>query len=516
MDLCCQCRRGVSPITIHRADLVPLWQRLLDAPKYPLGAVGLLSLVSLAFVRALTSYVSPMSMLTMGAAVFLLRQGLYWAFLFFIIRNSAEGASKMGVLGFRDIQSDVVSPALKGLLATALLWLPAAIYVAVVSENGVFGILTYEGSKDPFFWALALVGILYAPMALLAGATDLGFLHILNPIQIFSSIRRMGRDYFVAIAAMAVVLIFGRILDSVAGLVLAKVGIPFLPRWLAEMVSLYPTFIAARVLGTLLFARGEALDWGRAEEYQVPVLAGVRPRGVIADKPQGREKKTPVPVPAPAPAPAKQLPRSIPVFDPQVGELSSDDEAAAAQSEPRLELDTPPSRDAHGFAQAPNLPPVAPPPAPPHTPADRTIRGFSPAAASAPGPPARPPAPNGPVALLLRAVDEGRMDEALRIYRELPGQDATIPPRVHVLVGREAYRVRDFDVAIYAFRQVTSAQNEHEGAALVSLGQVLGDGLRDVVGAEKVYREAMSRFPGTEVATFAERKIAALKGAGFP
>jgi len=309
---------------------------------------------------------------------------------------------------------------------------------------------------------------------------------------------------------MAVVLIFGRIVDHLAGLALAKVGIPFLPRWVAEMVSLYPTFIAARVLGTLLFVRGEALDWGCAEEYQVPVLAGVQPRGVPADKPQGREKGTSVPVPAPAQVSAKQPPRAIPMFDPQVGPLSSDDEAAVAQSEPRLELDTPSVCNAHVFAQEPSLPPVDLPPAPPHTPAGRTIRAFAPVA-SAPGPAARQPAPDGPSEHLLRAVEEGRMDEALSIYRELPGEDANIPPRVHVLVGREASKVRDFDVAIYAFRQAASTPSEYAGPALVSLGQVLGDGMRDAIGAEKAYREAMTRFPGTEVATFAERKIAALK-----
>jgi len=141
MDVCCQCRRGVKPLTVHRAELIPFWHRVLDAPRFPLGLVGLLSLAVLGFVQALTSYVGLSSMLMMGGAIFLLRQGLFWAFLFFIIRSSAEGANKMGVLGLRDIQSDVITPALKGLLATALLWLPAAIYIVAVSDGGVSGIL---------------------------------------------------------------------------------------------------------------------------------------------------------------------------------------------------------------------------------------------------------------------------------------------------------------------------------------------------------------------------------------
>jgi hypothetical protein len=576
VDVCCQCRRGVVPLTVHRAELVPFWQRVLDAPKYPLGTVGLLSLASLGFVRALTSSLGIMSMLTMGAAVFLLRQGLYWAFIFFIIRNSAEGVNKMGVLGLRDIHSDVITPAVKGLLSTALVWLPAAIYIAVVSDAGVFGILSYEGSKDPMVWLLGFVGIAYAPMALLASATDLGYGHILNPIHIFSFVRRMGRDYFLAIAAVAVALVFGRILDHLVGLALSSVGIPFLPRWLAETVSLYPAFVAARVLGLLLFTRGEALDWGRAEEYQVPVLPGVRPRGQLKDKPPAREKGAPAP--AAPPVLAKQEPRSIPVFDPQVGLLSPSEATASADPGPRLELAArpgppalaldqgqivdlpglpplgqgPPPLEAVAFVAEASMPPVdlsralEPEPAPPIAPAKAppaaaypTIRGFATAddkspppreqrldlgvtrvghagrqsedPAMAPGQGASAPSHDGPSADLLRAVEEARMDEALRIYRELPGQDATIPSRVHMAVGREASRVRDFDVAVHAFRQVAFTQSEHAGAALVSLAQVVGDGRRDSAAAEKLYREAMNRFPGTEVSAFAERKLAALR-----
>jgi hypothetical protein len=55
------------------------------------------------------------------------------------------------------------------------------------------GRLTYESNKDPIVWLLALAGISYVPMALVAGATDLGFGHILNPMHIFGFIRRMGR-----------------------------------------------------------------------------------------------------------------------------------------------------------------------------------------------------------------------------------------------------------------------------------------------------------------------------------
>ena len=43
--------------------------------------------------------------------------------------------------------------------------------------------------------------------------------------------------------------------------------------------GLYAPFVAAGILGNLLYLHGEVLDWGRSEEYQVPLLPGVEPRG---------------------------------------------------------------------------------------------------------------------------------------------------------------------------------------------------------------------------------------------
>jgi hypothetical protein len=458
----------VVAISTHRAQALPFAQRLLDAPGFPLGATGILSLVMLGGIRALTSYVGMSSMLMMGAGVFLLRQGLFWAAVFFIIRSSAEGARKMGVLGLRDIQSDVVTPAIKGLLSTALLWLPAAVYIAAVSDGGVLGILTYEGHKDPVVWGLGLLGAVYAPMALLAGATDLGFAYVLNPIRIFSFITRMGRDYFVTVFAVAVVLVFGRLVDHLLGLVLAHVNVPFVPRWVGATVSLYAPFVAARVLGILLFVHGEALDWGSSSDYQVPVLPGVRPRGVLPEKAAVRESKRDVPNAMAGRAPARNAPESVPFFDPQVGAA----EAVDADG-PSLQL----ARD-----------PVAGSPAPAAVP---LVAGDS-------------------IAPLLRAVAADDLQEALRIYREMSGEDGAIPPLVHMQIGKAAAKARDWEVAAHAFKHVASGRSEHAGAGLIALAQVIGDGQRDHSWAKKLYQQAIERYPQTEVAAFAQTRLTAM------
>lgn len=454
LDLCCRCRSGVAALTVHRSQAMPFWQRVLDAPKFPLGGTGLLSLAVLGFVRALTSYVGLSSMVMMGAGVFLLRQGLFWAAIFFIIRSSAEGAAKMGVLGLRDIQSDVVAPAIKGLIATALVWLPAALYIVVVSDGGVLGILSYEGYKDPVVWLLGAIGICYAPMALLAGATDLGFAHILNPVHIFSFIKRMGRDYFTAVLAVALALVCGRLVEHVLASALAGVALPFVPRLIVAIVSLYAPFVAARVLGVLLFVHGEVLDWGRSEDYAVALLPGVRPRGSLPERQEPRE-----------PPPPPKAPR--------------------ARAELGLETAEIPLALAH----------ETPPP-------------ENPVAADVP---AEVPA-ESPLAPLLRAVAENKMEEALRLYRELASRDTAIPPAVQMQIGKAASKAGDFEVAVEAFRQVAFGESAQAGAALVAMAQVIGEGQNDAAWAKKLYRQAIDRFPQSEVAAFAQSRLSAMGG----
>ncbi len=268
---------------MHRRAAQGFGSRLGRAFAFPLGSTGIIALAFVGFVRALTSYAGAASMA--GAGSFALRQGLYWAFLFFIIRQVADGQRRMGVFDFSDIQSDLVAPASKGILATAILWLPAVVYVYLAADDGLSGILTYPFYRDPNVWLLALLGALYVPMALIAAATDLGFGHLLNPIFIFQSIYRMGRDYLLAVLTIGAVLLVGGGLAALLGAALAALPVPFVGRWLSAAVGLYPPFVAAGVMGLLLYVHGEVLDWGRAEDYATPLLPGVAPRGQLRPKP---------------------------------------------------------------------------------------------------------------------------------------------------------------------------------------------------------------------------------------
>jgi hypothetical protein len=357
--VCCTCGRGATLLTVHRRAAQRFARRLGRAFDFPLGTAGLIALAFVGFVRAFTSYLGAASLF--GFLAFILRHGLYWAFVFFIIRSVASGQRRMGVFDFTDIQSDLVAPMVKGFFATAVLWVPAAIYVYLAADAGIMGVLTYPFYRDPTVWLLGLLGALYAPMALIAAATDLGFGHLLNPIFIFQAIYRMGRDYFVAVVIVGAVMLIGAGLAALIGAAVALIPIPFVGRWISFTVGLYPPFVAAAALGLLLHVHGEVFDWGCSEEYQVPLLFGVEPRGHLRTKPEPEPGPQPQP---PAPRPAIAMPAPGPVSERAIEPLAPGPDMISLPSS-LLNLSLPVSPPEAAAPAATPEPPPAPDPAPP-------------------------------------------------------------------------------------------------------------------------------------------------------
>ncbi len=316
VPVCCFCGRAANPIMVHRKVAQPFVRRLRAALEFPLGSTGIISLFFVGLVRALSSYLGAGSLM-MGSSAFVLRQGLYWAFVFFIIRGCASGARRMGVFGFTDLHADLIAPAVKGIVSTAILWIPTVVYIYFAANDGLAGLFSYPSRGDPVVWLLGLLGGVYVPMAILTAATDLGFGHILNPIFIGRTILRIGKDYLVAVAAIAIALLVGGAVSALLGAALALLPIPFLGRWLGFSVGLYAPFVAAGILGNLLYLHGEVLDWGRSEEYQVPVLPGAVPRGQVRARPEERPQPPPakpaIPVPALGPGPAMTVDPAAPL-----------------------------------------------------------------------------------------------------------------------------------------------------------------------------------------------------------
>jgi len=305
--VCTLCGDGATPLKAPRSVLRPFSERLLAAPGWPLGRSVLLSLVALAGFRALLSYrgMAPLhaQLVVAGASL-----GAFWAYVFYIIRHTATGQPGLGVPDFRDVKEDLFAPAGKGAAATALIWLPAVLYLLATNDWDWSVLLESGKFHDPVLWLLVLVGIAYCPMALVAAATDIELVGMLNPVQIVRYISRAGRDYLITVAAVALMAIPGALVNGLVAPLLRALPIPFFCRWLAEAASLYVPFVMARMLGTLLYVHGDALDWGNPSDYEEPVLPDARPRGT-APPPRARSSQPVAPLAAaPAEIPMIELP----------------------------------------------------------------------------------------------------------------------------------------------------------------------------------------------------------------
>jgi hypothetical protein len=366
MTVCCACGDRAQRLTRPRAAR-PFTGWLRGLHRFPLGREVLPSLLALALLRALMSYG------LFGPIGALLSAGSFWAYLFYIVRTSASGKTWLGVPDFRDVQEDLAGPAIKGAAATALIWGPALLYGLWIRgwslpELGA-GLL-----HDPVLWALVVIGAAYAPMAIIAAATDVGLAGMLNPLRIVGYIRRVGPDYAVATAVLAALALAQVSVTLTIVHWLGRLPLPLVSRILAEGAALYLPFMMARVLGQLLHVHGDALDWGSPEDYADPVVAG----------------------------------------DPW-------------------------------------------------------------------GTPQRPA--------------------------------GALSPVQHHAAGCEAARAHDFPRAVRELRAAAESSDVIAARALVALAQVYGEGLADRAASERLYREAISRFPDSDAAEYAARKLALLAAA---
>jgi hypothetical protein len=77
-------------------------------------------------------------------------------------------------------------------------------------------------------------------------------------------------------------------------------------------------------------------------------------------------------------------------------------------------------------------------------------------------------------------------------------------------VGWAAARARDFPLAVRALKIPAHSRDPIAGRALLALAQVYGEGMKDPDAATRLYHDALKRFPGTEVASFAAERLRVL------
>lgn len=262
--VCVHCGALAPVITAPRAR-VSFASRLPGALAYPASWHGLAVMAGLGLVMAF------MPRFTIFGLIF--SWGLYWSYMFALIEQSANGSDVIEAPDFTSVWDDIFGPAVRGLAATGVIWVPAVLI-------GVFGV-SADAPLGAMWLPIVLVvlaGVFYAPMAILVAATRNPFYQVINPYFVIVCVGRLGSDYAIAVGAIVLLGAVQLLVKLIAGVV-DRLPIPILASWLAAVIGLYVPFVMARVLGLLLYVRGVDLGYGVAAEYDEPVLPGAQPRG---------------------------------------------------------------------------------------------------------------------------------------------------------------------------------------------------------------------------------------------
>ncbi|HYO74332.1 MAG TPA: hypothetical protein VEU33_50485 [Archangium sp.] len=319
--LCRACGGRADTILLHRSELASFASRLGQVWRYPFTRQGLMVVAGLGAVMAFVGFMTQVTLIVARLAPAMIGAGLFWGAFFSIMRASVRGENEVPVPEYSDILADWFLPALRGLLATSVVWLTLLLYLAFAGGWDVFQYMdrllsdpmfymtgrfhSIPGERllgDPIAWVLGLAGLAYLPMALMMAMTSNSLLDTLNPLTAVRGILRLGRDYGVALGslfALGLVYLAVRVVSS------SLREIPFeliVSRWLAQVLECLVLFVMARVLGLLVYARGDALGYGDPSDYVTPALpAEATPRTTLRVDPTPLAAPTPAEAAAPSP-----------------------------------------------------------------------------------------------------------------------------------------------------------------------------------------------------------------------
>ena len=305
---CGLCQGRVLTLLVHRSR-VPLTERFRGLWRYPFTLSGIVVLIGLGAMLMVLRWAAESTFLLLKFLPTVIWLGVFWGAFFHIIRSTARGEHELDTPDYTEFFSDCVKPALRGLVGTSLLWLPGFIYLFFIKHwdvrkpmdellsspafyiTGALPQLDWsQVLGDPILWLIVLAGAVWLPVVLLLAAAGQRRVRCINPLAVIITARRLGGDYLRTLAVLAGltgVLVLGRLVA--AGF--RGLELPLLSGWAAELITCIAPFLMARVLGLLLYNRGDALGYGSPSEYLVPILGDTRPR--VEAPPLRAEQVTP-------------------------------------------------------------------------------------------------------------------------------------------------------------------------------------------------------------------------------
>ncbi len=263
LHICGKCGEVAGPLKVHRSR-IPFSTRVVSAPLFLLNTEGLIAVLATSVVMAVLDF-APLGKL--------LGIGVLWGYVFSIVRATARGAKTTEPPDFTSVVDDIIAPAVKFLIGTTLVWLPFAVFIGFnFRKPGIYPAVIFFGVVT------ALAGIVYGPIALMIAAAGGGALQMLNPVWVTGYMFKLGKDYAIAVVAVAVVTFFHLIFSAIGTVIATLTPIPLLPTIIAGVFGVYGPFVIGRILGLLLFTRGDEVGYGLAGDYWEPALPDAQPR----------------------------------------------------------------------------------------------------------------------------------------------------------------------------------------------------------------------------------------------
>ncbi len=284
-----KCRRcgGIArPITTRRRAAWPLRRRLADALAYPLRQLSPEGLSidgrwTLALYVGVLAMMEGLSVLPGLGSLGMFEGGLAWGMFCHVVATSAHGVHEFTNVDLTTGYQLLVRPAFRLLLTTSLTWVPPILYALFgggIGDDDRF----LARLVSPMGLGLFLLGLPLLLAGVIASVLETPVHRAANPLVLGRVAVRLGRDYLQTSAV-------GLVLLLALGPVFAQLHMFSIPvGFVREAIRLLVLVVLARLIGTLVHARGDELGFGADSEYddpaepallaEVPMLSSEAPR----------------------------------------------------------------------------------------------------------------------------------------------------------------------------------------------------------------------------------------------
>jgi hypothetical protein len=201
------------------------------------------------------------------------------AYLLHVVRESAKGAETLpGVPDLDDVYSDMIFPAIRFIVASLMLWVPAVIYLFWYIGLRTLLEEPLTALTDPTLALIIIASVILYPAMFMAAAIGRSFAAMFNPVVLFGVILRLPGQYFLVVGIWALLGLVNAGMVVTIFLLDAVIHIPVVSGLLSQAVALVIPITVSFLFGRFVYQNAVALGHMTEEEFKVPEYPGAKPR----------------------------------------------------------------------------------------------------------------------------------------------------------------------------------------------------------------------------------------------